>query len=254
MGRIFITGDKHGRYDNLKQQLLKAETTMDDVVIILGDHGTLYYGETQDHYKKKIVSKMPATFIMIRGNHDRRPSDPSYKHQKIKVDNALYAGTFYRDCNFPNILYTEEYGWYRFGKKNVFIIGGAYSVDKYRRLKMQKLGFSTYHWFNDEQLSQDERQDALKLILNQQHKTFDIMSHTCPISHIPTECFLSCVDQSTVDHTTEKWLDEIRTQTTWRLWFCGHWHTDKTDGFIRFMYEDLIIYDISEDINESIPK
>lgn len=36
-----------------------------------------------------------------------------------------------------------------------------------------------------------------------------ILSHTCPLKYEPSEVFLSGIDQSTVDKSTEKWLDRI---------------------------------------------
>jgi 3-oxoacid CoA-transferase subunit A len=36
-----------------------------------------------------------------------------------------------------------------------------------------------------------------------------VFSHTCPAKYIPTECFLSGIDQSRVDNSTEEWLDTI---------------------------------------------
>lgn len=41
-------------------------------------------------------------------------------------------------------------------------------------------------------------------------KDFDIiLSHTCPFKYEPREMFLAVIDQSTVDTSTERWLDTI---------------------------------------------
>ena len=39
--------------------------------------------------------------------------------------------------------------------------------------------------------------------------------------------FLSGIDQSMVDYSTEYFLDEIEESTNYNLWYCGHYHTDK---------------------------
>lgn len=246
MSRIFITGDKHGDYAALASQLKTAETNKNDVVVVLGDHGTLYYGEDKDNYKKKIVSRLPASFIMIRGNHDRRPTSDVYKHYRIYVDTPTHQGIFYVDPNFPNILYTTEYGLYRFGTKECFVIGGAYSVDKFRRLGMQELGFSTYHWFHDEQLSEDEREAAEHQLTELKNSNIDILSHTCPFDDRPVDQFLPSIDQSMVDNTMEQWMNKIKT-IQHRNWYCGHWHVDRTTENVRFLYNDLILYDEVEE-------
>ena len=49
-----------------------------------------------------------------------------------------------------------------------------------------------------------------------------ILSHTCPYKYLPREMFLAEIDQSTVDYTTEYFLDEIEDKTDYKLWYCGH--------------------------------
>ena len=55
---------------------------------------------------------------------------------------------------------------------------------------------------------------------------------------MPYEVFMSQVDQSKVDKSTEKFLDEIEDNTDYKKWYCGHYHTDKTVDKIRFMMND----------------
>lgn len=247
MSRIFVTGDKHGYYETLAKQLKDANATTNDVVIILGDHGTLYYGSQNDEFKKIRANRLPATLIMLRGNHDRRPTAEGYPHKKVTLNTPAYAGTFYIDESYPNILYTTEYGWYRFGTKHVYVICGAYSVDKYKRLYMQKHGFTSYHWFADEQLSHDEQLQVQSEIMKHPMEAFDIMSHTVPLTYKPTDCLLTGIDQSTVDQSTEEWLDILEHQVQYRNWYCGHWHIDRSVYKVRFLYEDLILYDEVEE-------
>jgi len=243
MARIFVTGDKHGCYYDLSYKLAKAQATTDDIVIILGDHGTLYYGTPTDDNRKKKFSLENATFIMIRGNHDRRPTDPPYQYKSSHINTPSFEGEFYCDPMQPNVLYTKEYGWYRFGSKRVFVIGGAYSVDKQRRLQMRAMGFTSYHWFDNEQLSEAERQAAEQELLNGAQGEFYIMSHTCPIKFKPFDKLMRNVDQSTVDETMEKWLDSVDDQIKCVKWYCGHWHIERDQEHMRFMYEDLEIFD-----------
>jgi len=68
-------------------------------------------------------------------------------------------------------------------------------------------------------------------------KHFDvILSNTCPFKYEPTEVFLPVIDQSTVDTSTEHWLDKIEEAVNYKAWFCGHWHIDKRIDKIHFLY------------------
>lgn len=256
MSKIFVTGDKHGDYYQLSDQLSSIPgLTKKDVVIILGDHGTLYYGARDDKHKKKLVFNLPTTFIMIRGNHDRRPSSEEYDHHIVHIDNESYCGDFYVDPNFPNILYTMEYGWYRFGSKKVFIIGGAYSVDKFKRLEMQQLGFAQYHWFADEQLNSEEQANAIALYRDTAKDVGEhyIMSHTCPQKYKPYDTFMSGINQKLVDGSMEEWLDKFEKLELYSEWYCGHWHIERSIDKMRFTYNTLRIFDdVEENTNESL--
>ena len=249
MCRVFITGDKHGSFDFYDYEKVRTfcynlNTTKEDVLIVLGDHGIHYDEGTHDEDCKKILSSYPITFVMIRGNHDMRPC-ADWPHRL--VSNDTLEGMFIADPLADNILYTEEYGWYRFGRIRTFVIGGAYSADKFYRLKMQEMGRKNYRWFADEQLNDVERNAAEFSLLhnNENGVPFVIMSHTCPERFTPVEMFLPQVDQSTVDKTMEVWLDDLLDKiqnagSPLLRWFCGHWHTDKMDGLVRFVYHDII--------------
>ena len=43
----------------------------------------------------------------------------------------------------------------------------------------------------------------------------------------PTEVFLPGINQSTVDKSTERWLDTIEKRLQYDEWYCGHYHTSK---------------------------
>lgn len=250
MSRVFITGDKHGEYVELSKKLIQADVTSKDVVIILGDHGTLYYDDAGSDRKKALLAMNLPTFICLRGNHDRRPDCAAFNHQLIDIDTPTHAGQFYMDPKRPTILYTKEYGWYRFGTKRVFVICGAFSVDKYHRFDMQKAGFSSYYWFSDEQLFPRELKEAERLIKDGEDD-FVIMSHTAPLKYLPREMFLSRVDQSKVDKTMERWMDKIESTAPYAAWYAGHFHVDKVIDRMRFMFNDLILFDDTENKGET---
>jgi len=256
---VYITGDKHGDfvsaddYQKVRKFCADNKTTPEkDYMIVLGDHGVTFYGN--DKYKKHLV-KYAVTFILIHGNHDRRPK--GYNLKRVYVSNNQIAGMFYREDRFPNILYPMEYGSYIFAGHPVYIMGGAYSVDKEWRKEQEAIeemrGNNVRYWFADEQMSDDERDDAwgeLQKIADYMDRgllrkePILFMTHTCPMGHVPFSAFLSGVDQSQVDRRTENFFDQVETlfvdhEIPYK-WYCGHWHTDTVDGDVRFMYHDIL--------------
>lgn len=240
--RIFITGDKHGDFAQMTAKLERAEVTAGDTVIILGDHGTLFYNQSRDKINKNKLDRLPCSFILIRGNHDRRPTDPEYIHHFVKVHDPAFDGVFYQDNDYPKLFYTMESDLYRFGSKNVFVMGGAYSIDKFKRLNMQKLNINDYKWFSDEQLSQEERNHAKALLLqNADLAPFVIMTHTCPFKYKPYDKISEKIKMT--DETMEHFFDDIEQSVDYEAWYCGHWHIDRSIDKMRFMYNDILLFD-----------
>ena len=108
--------------------------------------------------------------------------------------------------------------------------GGAQYVDKFYRIQR---GFG---WWADEQPSEQTKQKVEAVIADCEDIDI-ILSHTCPKKYIPTEMFLPMVDQSAVDSSTEEWLDRIEDTVNYKVWYCGHWHTDKRIDKMHFLYK-----------------
>lgn len=47
------------------------------------------------------------------------------------------------------------------------------------------------------------------------------------------------IDQSTVDDSTERWLDEVEESLDYNIWMCGHWHINKRIDKMHFLYHDF---------------
>ena len=50
---------------------------------------------------------------------------------------------------------------------------------------------------------------------------------------------MSCVDQSTVDNSTELWLDTLEKKLNYKAWYCGHWHIEKRTDKLHFLFESV---------------
>jgi len=230
MPLIYLTGDPHGNFNRIQLFCEEFNTSKDDIMIILGDAGINYYGGKKDLKLKEELSTWPITLFMVRGNHEMNPENiPSY------IERSFLDGTVLIEPEYPNLIFAKDGEVYTLNvegeNRKAIVIGGAYSVDKYYRLS------KGYRWFDDEQPSEEVKARVEKKLTEIDWKVDYVLTHTAPIRYEPREWFLTMIDQSTVDNSTEIWLDDIFEKLQFEKWYCGHYHGAKTIDKITFMFE-----------------
>lgn len=238
-----ITADCHGRpilqrLDWMKSHGYEPENTG---LIILGDVGLNFYLNSTDRKLKREVEEFGYTIFCVRGNHEMPPD----RLENIQLTRRA-EGEFLYEPDYPHIFYFQDGGVYNFNGRRALCIGGAYSVDKYYRLeragliddmddpddkKIEKMDYklcAKAGWFKDEQLSPT----IINYILERyEGATFDfILTHTCPLTYLPTDLFLKGINQSRVDIRLELDFDEIVDCIHWRCWLFGHYHADRIEA------------------------
>lgn len=230
---IYYTGDIHGSTLEVVTFCARFQPTKSDTIVILGDVGANYFGNERDAAFKAEFAKLEPTILCIHGNHEIRPQNiSSYKTREWN------GGVVWYEEAYPNILFAKDGEIYDIEGAKHLVIGGAYSVDKHYRL------LCSYGWWADEQPSEE-----IKQYVEQQIKEmpFDvILSHTCPFKYEPVEMFLPGIDQSTVDDSTEKWLDAIEESVVYKAWYCGHWHINKRIDKMHFLFHG---FETNQDLN-----
>ena len=229
---IYLTGDKHADFDELVMQSICYGFTDRDLLIILGDVGINYFGNYRDTMHKDMLSQVPGTILCIRGNHEMRPTEPKLDGKYRTI--TWMGDTAYVEEAYPRFILASDGARYHINGRDFLVIGGAYSVDKPYRLQMG------YCWFPDEQLTVSEMEEIRKKVIEHGCREDIILAHTCPYDQRPVECFLSGVDESSVDNSTEHFLQEIVDTADYNAFYCGHWHTEKQDGKLRIMFHDVI--------------
>ena len=228
---IYITGDIHGEVFRVADAVERFNISSDDIIVLLGDAGMNYYGNNRgDRHRKKRLNKLGVPVFCIHGNHEMRPGTiPTYSEIEWR------GGVVYVEDDYPNLLFAKDGEVYDLDGQKTIVIGGAYSVDKWYRLQRD------LNWFPDEQPSEEikARVEQKLDMLNWQVDV--VLTHTCPQRYIPREAFLSCVDQSTVDNSTEVWLDTIAERLDYKAWYCGHWHINKRIDKIYFLFDGFEI-------------
>ncbi len=230
---IYITGDIHGNARQVEHICRRFDLTADDTVVLLGDVGANFYMNKRDNLLKGYLSDLAPTIFCIHGNHEARP-------QTIEgyIEKEWNGGTVLYQEKYPKLLFPKDGAIFDLEGYQCLVIGGAYSVDKFHRLR------NHWSWWPDEQPSEETKAYVEKQIA--QYPIDIVFSHTCPGKYTPTECFLQGVDQSEVDKSTEEWLDKIEESIDYKAWYCGHWHTDKRIDKLHFLYNSTeLLQDIA---------
>lgn len=257
MGRVFVTGDIHGAGYEVSHRIAQIDNPKeDDKIIVCGDAGFEYMDYIQGA-AKKAAKKFPGSWIIMRGNHDSRYWK---EHCKISYNNEGFPyiwepynnswlltddGQYLYQKKYPNIFYIrDDGGLYRINGYSFLFIPGAYSVDKYYRLETNR------PWNEEEQLTRDEQERLFQLV--NYSNLFDlpidfVIGHTFPLYIEPyyRYLFLDFIDQSSVDKTTEKFLNALSFQfeknNAFKHYFGGHFHDDKelTDKY-TMLYHDVV--------------
>lgn len=224
---VYITGDIHGQVLRIESLVNTRKITSKDIIVLLGDVGVNYYGaEHGDARRKEALNALGVPILCIHGNHEMRPETiPSYRLI------PWHGGKVYAEEAYPNLLFARDGEVYDLEGRKAIAIGGAYSVDKWIRL------LRNMSWFEDEQPSDKIKARVIRALARRRWKIDLVLSHTCPHRFIPQEAKLPGINQSTVDNSTELWLDSIAQRLSYRAWYCGHWHINKRFNDMHFLYE-----------------
>lgn len=240
-----IRGDTHGNFLWMTNGCLDKYKPEETAIIILGDAGFDFWLNKNDERKKKEVDARGYYIYWLRGNHEARPQDVK-GYEKIFDENV--KGVIYCDPRYPHLRAFLDYGLYDINNYTCYIIGGAYSIDKYYRLERAMLTEENNDpkksgWWNNELLTKEEMDRAAEQIytFKDMGKHIDfIFSHTCPFSWEPRDMFLSFIDQSMVDNSMEKWMDSLKDDISFNVWCFGHFHADRLERpHVEQYYNDI---------------
>lgn len=216
--RIFVVGDTHGEMEidkisttNFPQQ---KNLTKDDYLIVLGDWGLVFNPiETKsERYWKDWQNKKNFTSIIVPGNHEN--------YDRIeKLPTVSKFGGVVKQVT-ESIFILERGAIYTIGGKIFWTLGGAESIDQYRRT----LGIS---YWKQEIPSQVEFEAGFDCLTQIDNKVDYIITHTCPQSlvlELESKNFLSRCGKS--KDPTCMYLEEIYKIVDYKHWYCGHMHLD----------------------------
>lgn len=236
--KYYVSSDWHGdanAFQLCESKLPDTPTT----VLLLGDIG-LTYGDFNNVYLKELMSKSPHTYIVMRGNHDKR----YVKYAKEQEgDWGWEQGTWgdnevWYQKKYPNILYVkDEGGLYHLGDMNCLFIPGAWSIDgMYRQAH-------ALPWEYDEELSMIEQYQIVKLV--NENRIDYVFSHDCPYrwQEELKEFFLPIKVKPQIGFNLflNNVLGDLKSLDKW---YFGHYHGNKIvgEGKGELIYQSPIFF------------
>ena len=229
-GRIFICADIHGDSYVIKNIINQIDNPQsNDIIIVAGDAG-FEYGDYNMGAAKRAAKRFPGKWIIMRGNHDNcymkdHKNDKGWSFIQDDIDTFIYQN------KYSNIWYINDNGGiYTIGDYNFLFLPGAYSVDKYYRLR------NGYPYNPDEQLDPEVMDELYDIVCDWNNQNFPIdyvIGHTFPkrLEIYYSDLFISSIDQSSVDKKTENWLDIMsyifEKNPSFKQYYAGHFHDER---------------------------
>lgn len=207
---VYVTGDKHQRYEGISTMADRLKLNENDYVIVLGDMGLFWRNDKRDanSFIKYFEETYNFHLYFIDGNHEN-----------FKLLNALEEDEQGMGYVSEHIRYLKRSRRYNIGGKDILAIGGADSIDKLRRTE----GLS---WWKDEAITDEDVER-----IDSGHYDY-VLSHCCPTSVFNENKLYLCtlrniVDDSNPDfHISENKLEQIKNFITFDHWYFGHYHVD----------------------------
>lgn len=221
---IYITGDTHGDIERFRQLESKGVIlNEDDFIIVCGDFGFIYFDDDKEQEWLDELQEKPYTILWIDGNHENFDAINRYDAEEWN------GGKIHRIRK--NILHLMRGQVFNIEGKKIFTMGGAYSIDRYRRQENER-------YWKAELPSKDEYDEASKNLKSNDFKVDIIITHTAP-----TELVLKRLDPHPDSHDGELRgvLEWVMYECEFKKWYFGHWHIDEEMEIgVKINYEEKI--------------
>ncbi len=243
---IMVTGDIHGDISRIEYIARKLDTTLDDILIILGDAGFNYYVKKDESINRYVddgalavhdrLANIPLTIAVVQGNHEC----PAWRCEGMEYE-PFARGKAYRRPEAENVWYLENGGLYEFDGRDYLVLGGAHSIDRaWRQVPIDGKPIVKGRWFPDEQICRADIELAEDTMEREGKKVHGILAHTCPRHCIPTEALLEGLSPKHADYTMENLFERFSKEWNYDIWYFGHYHRDRwIDEKHRILYKTV---------------
>ena len=205
---IYVTGDCHGNFRRFQSDCFpeQANMTKDDTVIITGDFGGVWFGDSRDNETLDWLERLPFTLAFVCGNHENYDALERYPVAE------WHGGKVHRVRS--HVLHLMRGQIYELEGYRFFTMGGARSHDADYRI-------SHLSWWQQELPSDEEYNEALQNLKRCSWQVDYILTHCAPTSIIRKESRHNEADRLT------DFLQEVRERAKYHYWLFGHYHDNK---------------------------
>ena len=205
---IYVTGDTHGKFRRFQPEYFpeQAGMTKNDVVIIAGDFGGVWFGDSRDDETLDWLERLPFTLAFVCGNHENYDALERYPVAE------WHGGKVHRVR--PHVLHLMRGQVFELESYRFFTMGGAKSHDTNHRI-------NHISWWRQELPSDEEYSEALQNLERYNWQVDYIITHCAP-----TSIALMGSRHNEADRLTD-FLQEVRERAKYYYWLFGHYHDNK---------------------------
>lgn len=208
MNRVFLKGDTHGDFTDILSFIHTYDLGYGDWIIILGDAGLFWRKDRKDanHFIDLYEKEYEVNLMFIDGNHENFDI-----LKQIPLDNK---GIGYIS---DHISYLSRGCVFELCGKKFLCMGGADSVDRFRRIKHLS-------WWEDEKITEE---DIAKVDKTQYYDY--VLTHAAPQSVVDQNKWKLCtllIAEDLIDHSSEQRLEEMFEGLQYGHHYFGHYHSD----------------------------
>ena len=205
---IYVTGDTHGNFRRFQPEYFpeQAGLTKNDVVIIAGDFGGVWFGDSRDDETLDWLERLPFTLAFVCGNHENYDALERYPVAE------WHGGKVHRVR--PHVLHLMRGQVFELESYRFFTMGGAKSHDTNHRI-------NHISWWRQELPSDEEYSEALQNLERYNWQVDYIITHCAP-----TSIALMGSRHNEADRLTD-FLQEVRERARYHYWLFGHYHDNK---------------------------
>ena len=204
---IYVTGDCHGNFRRFQSDCFpeQANMTKNDTVIITGDFGGVWFGDSRDDETLDWLERLPFTLAFVCGNHENYDALERYPVEE------WHGGKVHRVR--PHVLHLMRSQIFELEGSRFFTMGGAKSHDTDHRI-------NHLSWWQQELPSDEEYCEALQNLDRCGWQVDYIITHCAPtsIAHMESR-------RNEADRLTD-FLQDVQERTDFRYWLFGHYHNN----------------------------